>query len=252
MASSLTLEGKTAFVTGSTRGIGWATACTLAAHKATVVLNGHSDEDLLQHRAAKIQTEYGVESFGILADAGDPDQVKSCYQKIFKRYGKLDVLVNNAGILDDRLLGMIPDKSIDRTFAINTVGYIHHLQGAARLMARNKGGSIINITSIIGLKGNAGQVVYSASKAAVIGLTLSAAKELAEKNIRVNAVAPGVIETDTIKQRYPEKLESLVESIRMGRLGTPEDVADVVLFLASNLSRYVTGQIIGVDGGWIV
>jgi 3-oxoacyl-[acyl-carrier protein] reductase len=252
MASSLTLEGKIAFITGSTRGIGWATACALAARKATVVINGHSDEYLLQDRVAQIRSEYGVESFGILADAGDPSQAKSCYQTIFKRYKKLDVLVNNAGILDDYLLGMIPDAIIEKTFAINTIGYIQHLQGAARLMARNQSGSIINVASIIGIRGNSGQVVYGASKAAVIGLTLSASKELAEKNIRVNAVAPGLIETDMIKQLDKEKLESLMASIQMGHIGKPEDVANVILFLASDLSSYVTGQVITVDGGMII
>ncbi len=252
MGSNLRLEGKIAFVTGSTRGIGWATVCALAAHKATVVLNSHSNEHLLQERTADIQAEYGVKSFGILADASDPGRVTSCYQRIFKRYKKLDILVNNAGILDDSLHGMIPDKNIDKTFAVNAIGYIHHLQGAARLMDRNRSGSIINVASIIGVRGNAGQVVYGASKAAVIGMTLSAAKELAEKNIRVNAVAPGFIETDMIKHLHKEKFDSLLASIKMGRIGKPEDVADVILFLASDLSRYVTGQVIAVDGGMII
>src|SRR5438105_1848447 len=199
MESCLTLEGKIAFITGSTRGIGWSTAREFARHGATVILNGHADPDALQNRVAEIRQEFGVPCSGICSDVSDPAAVKSAYQQIFREYKRLDVLVNNAGILHTGLLGMIPDEAIGRVFETNSIGPTRHLQEASRLMARNRSGSIINVTSIMGRVGNEGQTVYSASKAALIGLTFSAAKELAAKNIRVNAVAPGFIMTDMMK-----------------------------------------------------
>ena len=188
----------------------------------------------------------------VVGDVADPAAVKGFYQEIFQRHRRLDVLVNNAGVLDDALLGMIPDATVERTFSVNTLGALRNLQAAARLMVRNRSGSIINMTSIIGVRGNEGQAVYSASKAARIGLTLSAAKELAPHNIRVNAVAPGFIDTDMTRALPREKFEERVRSVKMGRIGTPQDIANAVLFLASDLSGYITGQILGVDGGMLV
>ncbi len=162
------------------------------------------------------------------------------------------MLVNNAGILDDALLGMVSDEMIERSFRVNTFGAIHHLQAAARLMQRNNEGSIVNLSSIIGVVGNEGQTVYAATKSALIGLTKSAAKELAPRRIRVNAVAPGFIDTEMTRALPPEKFEERSAGIKMGRVGTPEDIARSVLFFASDLSRYVTGQVLGVDGGMLV
>jgi len=245
------VDGKVAFITGSTRGIGWAAARMLACHGANVVLNGKSDRELLDRRVSEIRDEFGVSALGIYADAGDIDAVRGCYREIFQQFKRLDVLVNNAGILEGALLGMITEPLVRRHFEINTFGSIYHLQEASRLMARNKRGSIINLTSILGRLGSEGQAVYSASKAAVIGLTLSAAKELASKNIRVNAVAPGFIETDMVAN-LPEKVrQDRLANIRMGRPGNPDDVAGSILFLASDYSSYVTGQVLGVDGGMI-
>ena len=252
MASILNLEGKIAFVTGSTRGIGWASARMLAAHGAQVILNGLSDEALLRQRMDELQAETGREADGYLFDVGSPDAVKECYAAIFKKHKRLDILVNNAGLLEDSLLGMVTPQNIEKIFHVNVQGVILNMQYGSRLMARNKSGSIINLSSIIGRQGNAGQVVYGGSKAAVIGITTSAAKELAATNIRVNAIAPGFIETDMVRGLPPAKFEERLQSIKMQRIGTPEDIAKAVLFFASDLSTYVTGQVLGVDGGMLI
>ena len=189
---------------------------------------------------------------GWLRDVTDADAVKNAYGEIFRRFRKLDVLVNNAGVLQDALLGMIPTQTIRTVLDVNIVGSLLHLQEASRLMARNRHGSIINLSSIIARFGNEGQTVYAASKAAVIGMTLAAAKELAPRNIRVNAVAPGFIDTTMTRQLPPEKYQQRVAGILMGRVGSPEEVARAIVFLASDMSSYITGQVLGVDGGMIV
>jgi 3-oxoacyl-[acyl-carrier protein] reductase len=246
------LDGKVAFITGSTRGIGWATAKRFADEGASVIVNGHSDQRLLDQRVEELRATCQAEAWGVLCDVGNPAQIRDAYQQIFQQHKRLDVLVNNAGVLQDALLGMIAEEVVQQTFAVNALGAIYSLQAAARLMSRAASGSIVNVTSIIGVTGNEGQAVYGASKAAIIGLTRSAAKELAPKNIRVNAVAPGFIETDMTAQLPQQKFAERTASIRMGRIGKPDDVADVILFLASDLSRYVTGQVIGVDGGMLI
>ncbi len=243
------LAGKTAFVTGASRGIGLEVATTLAALGADVALGGVRDPDGLARTAADLAARHGVRTLALPGDVADPAAVKACYQAIFKAWKQLDVLVNNAGILEGALIGMISDELIDRVLGTNTRGAIHHLQGAARLMARAKRGAIINVSSIIGVRGDEGQAVYAASKAAVIGLTLAAAKELAPQGIRVNAVAPGYIETDMIKGLAPEVHARRLAQIGLGRVGTAADVANLIAFLASDLAAYVTGQVIGVDGG---
>ena len=241
-----------ALITGSTRGIGWATANLLARHGATVLLNGQTDSETLRDRVAEIRSTYKTEADGFGFEVGSPDAIKECYAAIFRKYKRLDILVNNAGILDEGLLAMVTAENLQRTFHVNVQGVILNMQYASRLMARNGGGTIINLSSILGRVGNAGTVVYSASKAAVIGVTLSAAKELASAGIRVNAVAPGLIDTDMTKRLTPEKLQEKLKGIAMRRIGTSEDVANAVLYLASNLSSYVTGQVLGVDGGMVV
>jgi len=246
------MEGKVALITGSTRGIGWATAQAFAKEGCAVILNGHSSQELLDQRVAEIGERFGVKCLGFCSDVSDAVSVKACYAAIFKEFKRLDVLVNNAGIMQDSLLGMIPEPLIRRSLEVNVLGPILHLQEASRLMGRNRGGSIINLTSIIGDKGKEGQVVYSATKAALMGMTRSAAKELAPKGIRVNAVAPGFIQTDLLKDLPAQKLTEAIAGIRMGRAGEPADVARVILFLASDAASYVTGQILGVDGGMVV
>lgn len=252
MESILGLDGRIALVTGSTRGIGWACARVLAREGAIVILNGRHDEERLQQRAEELSLEYGTKAGVWLGDVGDPEQVKECYASIFKTHKRLDILVNNAGILEDNLLGMVTMHNIEKTFHVNVQGVILNMQYASRLMARHNAGSIINVSSIIARCGNAGQVVYGASKAAVIGATLSAAKELAASNIRVNAVAPGFIDTDMVRALPFVKFQERLQSIKMERIGTPEDVAKAVLFFSSDLSCYVTGQVLGVDGGMLI
>jgi len=253
MESLLTLQGKIALVTGSTRGIGWASARLLAQHGATVLVNGRSDSDLLKQRVEELKSICGgAEAEGFAFDVGSADAVKECYGAIFKKHKRLDILVNNAGILEDSLLGMVTSQTLARVFHVNVEGVVLNMQYASRLMARHQNGSIINLSAIIGRVGNAGQVVYGGSKAAVIGLTLSAAKELAPANIRVNAVAPGFIDTDMVRQLPREKFEERARSIKMERIGTTEDVARAILFFASDLSAYVTGQVLGVDGGMLI
>ena len=251
MPSSL-LEGKVVFITGSTRGMGWATARLFARHGATVVLNGHRDRELLETRVKALNDAHEGRASGEFFDVADPQAVTRCYQAIFKRHGRLDVLINNAGMIDDAMLGMIPQSAIDRTFAVNTLGVLYNLQAAARLMSRHQRGSIVNVSSIMARRGCEGQTVYAASKAALLGMTLSAAKELAPKGIRVNAVAPGYINTDLIKDLPPAIHQERLASLKMGRIGEPEEVANVHLFLASDMASYVTGQVIGVDGGMLI
>ncbi|MGP8201773.1 MAG: SDR family NAD(P)-dependent oxidoreductase [Limisphaerales bacterium] len=252
MESLLNLQGKVALVTGSTRGIGWASARLLAQHGATVLLNGQANSDQLKARIQEIKTTCGAEADGFAFDVGSAEAVKECYAVIFKKYKRLDVLVNNAGVLDDSLLGMVSQQNLEQTFHVNVKGVILNMQYASRLMARHGSGSIVNLSSIIGRVGNAGQVVYGGSKAAVIGITLSAAKELAPSRIRVNAIAPGFIDTDMTRRLPPEKFQERLAGIRMKRIGTPDDIARAVLFFASDLSAYVTGQVLGVDGGMLI
>ncbi|MBM6997254.1 SDR family oxidoreductase [Paenibacillus sp. DXFW5] len=245
------LQGKKTFITGASRGIGRETAIQFAKHGAVLVLNGRNRESL-EHLKVELQHEYDAEVYLLPYDVSDTHEIKHAFQWIKKNLRTLDVLVNNAGVLDDALLGMVNEQQIKSTFSINIEAVIYHMQYASRLMTLQKQGSIINISSIIGRTGNAGQVAYASSKAAVIGATYSAAKELGKHNIRVNAVAPGYIATDFTAMLSEEKHAQRLNGITMNRIGTPEEVANTILFLASDLSSYITGQVIGVDGGMVI
>lgn len=252
MAPTPLLEGKIAVITGGSRGIGLATARTFAAAGATVVLLGRST-DALQAACESVREAAPAASVsGIGCDVSAPDSVRDAFQAIFRQHKRLHALVANAGVLDDALIGMVTPAQIRQTFDVNTFGVLYCAQAASRLIARSGGGAIINVSSIIGRNGNAGQAVYGGSKAAVIGITQSLAKELAPQAIRVNAIAPGFIDTDMARSIGPAKFQERLASIKMGRIGTPQDVANVALFLASDLSAYVTGQVIGVDGGMLI
>lgn len=245
------LTNKTVFITGASRGIGYATAIEFANRGATLILNGLNEERLIKIKQ-EVEEISKQEAYILPYDVRDKIAIKDAFQWIKKNLGSLDVLVNNAGVLDDALLGMINEQQMESTFAVNIEAVIYHMQYASRLMTRQKQGSIINVSSIIGRTGNAGQVVYASSKAAVIGATYSAAKELGPHNIRVNAVAPGFIDTDMTKQLSEEKYAQRLSEIKMNRIGKPEEVANTILFLASDLSTYVTAQVIGVDGGMVI
>ena len=247
----LRLEGRLAYVTGASQGIGWAVARSLAGQGAHVVLGGR-DASLLEARSKELKAAHGQPADFLVADVANAAEIRAAFAALFRRHRRLDILVNNAGVLGDARLGMISDETIEHTFAVNAHAAILHLQSAVRLMQRSGAGSIINISSIIGLQGNAGQCVYAASKAALVGLTLAAAKELAPLKIRVNAVAPGYIATRMVEHLEPKVHAERLASIKMGRVGQPEDVANAVLFFASGLSAYVTGQVLGVDGGMVV
>ena len=246
------LEGKLVLITGATKGIGLATAKKFAQEGAQLLLNGRNQSDLDQVKEELTSlSQYEINTFCF--DVSDPDQVKNGFQALFKKVKGVDVLVNNAGVLDDALIGMVTPQQIQSVYGANTFGALYCSQYASRLMQRRDGGgSIINISSIIGTNGNEGQAVYGGSKAAVIGMTKSLAKELAPTNIRVNAIAPGFINTDMARSLTEEKFQERIDSIKMNRIGTAEEVAKVALFLASDLSSYVTGQVIGVDGGMLI
>lgn len=242
------LSDRVALITGASKGIGLATAKKLASAGATVVLNAR---EIGPDIAASFETGTASRVSVIPGDIANPDVVRDLVKSVFSNRKRLDILVNNAGIMRSSLMGMISDDDVDQTLATNLASTIHLMQAAARLMART-GGSIINVSSIVGTKGAAGQLAYAASKAGIIGATLAASKELASKRIRVNAIAPGFIETDMTTALGEDVKSKTLQSIALGRAGSTDDVADVALFLASDLSRYVTGQVIGVDGGMVI
>ena len=252
MSDKLSLASRVAVVTGASRGIGAAIADTLAAHGANLILSNFNNHALVEQTRDEIVNRYGVAVDFATGDISDPATSSALAKLAFSKYRRLDIWVNNAGILVDGLIGMVPEADIQATLGVNLAGVLHGTQAAARLMQRAKAGSIINIASIIGRFGNSGQLVYGASKAGVIGATMSAAKELAPSNIRVNAIAPGFIDTDMVRQLSQAKFAERMESISMKQIGTPQDIANAALFLASDLSTYVTGQTLGVDGGMVI
>lgn len=237
------LEGKIALVTGASRGIGQAIAQLFAKEGAIVFAISRNRIDTESWANGK--KEY-ASIRAISLDITDGASIKKCIMDIRKEFGRLDILVNNAGVEYNELIGMISKNRMYHMFSTNVFAVIELIQYASRIM--QKSGSIINISSLVGLRGNSGQLAYSATKGAVISITKSAAKELANRNIRVNSIAPGLTKTDMLEAADIDKLSARINNIGMNRLAVPDDIAKACLFLASDLSEYVSGQILAVDG----
>lgn len=245
------LDKKVCLITGASRGIGAATAKRFVQEGGIVYANVRLPKNLDDFY--KKMTEEAAGSIKALYfDVRDEAASKQAIMQIKKEQGRLDVLVNNAGIMKDALIGMVSTNLMKEIFDTNVIGVANMLQLATKIMTKQRSGAIVNLSSIVGIEGNAGQLAYSASKGAVAAITKTASKELAQYGIRVNAVAPGMIDTDMYRSIGPDRVMTQLENIRMGKLGTPEEVADAILFLASDLSRYITGEIIGVNGGAMV
>lgn len=248
--SNENLNNKVAVITGSSRGIGAAIALKLAQDGADIVLNYNSDSSkkYIEELIRKIK-EYNREVIAVQADVSKIDEAKNIINEALEEFSKIDILVNNAGINSDNLLLRMSEDDWDKVMNVNLKGVFNCTKAAIRSMMKKRQGKIINLTSVVGIRGNAGQANYSASKAGVIGFTKSIARELAGRNITANAVAPGFITTDMTDDIPENSKEELIDEIPLSRIGKGEDVAELVSFLASDRSNYITGQVINVDGG---
>lgn len=242
------LTGKVALVTGASRGIGRAIALTLAEAGADVAVNYAGSEAAAAEVVSLIEAK-GRKAIKLKADVSSVQEVEDMFKQVLETFGKLDILVNNAGITRDNLIMRMKEDEFDQVIATNLKGVFNCVKAATRPMMKQRSGRIINISSVVGVLGNPGQVNYVAAKAGVIGMTKATAKELASRGITVNAVAPGFIETD-MTDKLPEDVRSqLLQQIPLAKLGQPEDIAKAVRFLASDDASYMTGQTIHVDGG---
>ena len=244
-------ENKTVLVTGGSRGIGKEVALKFAENGYNVVINYVSDKTNVEELKSEFEAK-GVKSLIMKADVTDKEAIDELVKQAIEEFGAIDVLVNNAGITKDNLLMRMSEEEFDKVIEINLKGTYIVTKAVTKYMMKKRKGSIINLSSVVGVAGNAGQCNYSASKAGIIGFTKSVAKELASRNIRANAVAPGFIETDMTAVLSDEIKENIHNQIPLKRMGTAKEVANLIYFLASEESSYITGQVINVDGGMVM
>ena len=244
-------ERKTVFVTGASRGIGKEVALKYAENGYDVIINYVSDKTDVEALEKEFK-EKGADTLILKADVSNPEEVQKIVDKSIEKFEKIDVLVNNAGITRDNLLMRMSEEEFDKVLEINLKGTFLVTKAVTKYMMKKRSGSIINLSSVVGVAGNAGQCNYSASKAGIIGFTKSIAKELASRNIRANAVAPGFIETDMTAVLSDSVKESIHNQIPLKRMGSSKEVAELIYFLGSEKSSYITGQVINVDGGMVM
>lgn len=242
------LRGQTALVTGGSRGIGRSIALALAEHGVKVAVNYAGSEAAAQETVARI-AELGSEGIALRGDVGNSEQAEGLVKEVLNTWGRIDIVVNNAGITRDNLIMRMKEEEFDRVIETNLKGVFNCLKAATRPMMKQRYGRIVNISSVVGVTGNPGQANYSAAKAGVIGLTKASARELSSRGITVNCIAPGFIDTDMTRELSEEVRSELEKGIPLARLGRPEEIAMAVLFLASEGAAYMTGQTLHVDGG---
>ncbi|HEY3425568.1 MAG TPA: 3-oxoacyl-[acyl-carrier-protein] reductase [Negativicutes bacterium] len=245
------LDGKVAIVTGASRGIGRAVVIALAKAGAKVVIN-YAGNVIAAQEVEQVITNAGGQAILVQGDVSDAGAVEAMVKQTMDTYGRIDILINNAGITRDNLLMRMKEEDWDMVMNTNLKGIFHCTKAASRIMMKQRSGKIINMTSVVGVMGNAGQSNYAAAKAGVIGFTKSMAKELSSRGITVNAIAPGFISTDMTAVLSDQVKTELATKVPLGRLGAPEDVAAAVLFLASDTANYITGQTLHVDGGMVM
>ena len=245
------LEGKVAVITGATRGIGKGIAETFAEHGSNVAFTYRSSDEKAKAIEEELGEKYGVKVKGYKSDAAQFEEAQELIDEVIKEFGTVDVLINNAGITRDNLLMRMTEEHWDEVMTTNLKSIFNLTKAVQRTMLKNRAGSIINLSSVVGVKGNAGQSNYAASKAGILGFTKSIALELGSRNIRCNAIAPGFIETEMTGALDEKVVQEWRDAIPLKRGGSPEDVANLALFLASDMSNYITGQVINVDGGML-
>ena len=242
------LQGKVAIITGASRGIGRETAKTLAGYGAKVVVNYFGSREKAEEVVAEI-TAAGGTAISYKADVSNAEETKALFEEVMKQYGRIDILVNNAGITRDNLVMKMSEEEFTSVIDTNLLGVFHCIKQVSRIMLKQKSGRIINLSSVVGVIGNAGQINYCAAKAGVIGMTKSLARELGSRGVTVNAVAPGYIHTDMTEVLSDQVKEAVLSQIPLKRIGEVKDIAETIAFLASEKAAYITGQVIQVDGG---